>query len=196
MRKVCCVIILSFCIAGAFAQNVAVINGRPISNKEFMWFYKKNHSGNANATYQDLAAYLDLYINFKLKVMDARETGLDKDTAYTKEIENYESALRTQKRVSKSNAEYSFILNEYREAVLMFNISEKKIWERAQNDENQLRNFYENHKNQYQQSSFDEARGQVIADYQQKMEDEWIIALRKRYAIKVNHDEVRKLAKL
>ncbi|WP_449435196.1 hypothetical protein [Pedobacter steynii] len=41
MRKVYCAIIISLFITGAFAQNVAVVNGKPISNKEFMWVYKK-----------------------------------------------------------------------------------------------------------------------------------------------------------
>lgn len=196
MRKVCCVVVLLLFIAGAFAQNVAVVNGKPISNKEFMWFYKKNHAGNANATYKDLEAYLRLYINFKLKVLDAKEWGLDKDTAYVKEVKNYETALRTQKRISKTNVEYSFIINEYKEAVLMFNISEIKIWERAQNDENQLRDFYDKNKNAYLQGSFDEVRGKVISDYQQKLENEWIETLRKRFFVKVNQDELKKLAKL
>ncbi|MGF1922883.1 MAG: hypothetical protein ACQUHE_01795, partial [Bacteroidia bacterium] len=56
----------------AFAQNVASVNGKSISSKEFMWVYKKNHGGVTNASYADLSAYLNLYINFKLKVIDAR----------------------------------------------------------------------------------------------------------------------------
>jgi len=195
VRKVYCSIIISLFITGAFAQNVAVVNGKPISNKEFMWVYKKNHSGNGNAAAEDLHAYLTLYVNFKLKVTEARELGLDTDTGYLAEVKNYEHALRTQKRISKTKPEYLFIMNEYKEAVLMFNISEIKVWNQAQNDENQLRIFYDKNKSVYLQSSFDEVRGQVVTDYQQELENEWIKALRKKYPVKINQDEIRKLAK-
>ncbi len=196
MRKVYCAIIISLFITGAFAQNVAVVNGKPISNKEFMWVYKKNHSSYRNVTPEDLEAYLSLYINFKLKVLEAKEMGLDKDTAYLAEVKNYEHALRTQKRISKTKPEYVFIMNEYKEAVLMFNISEIKVWNQAQNDENQLRIFYDKNKSVYLQSSFDEVRGQVVTDYQQELENEWIKALRNKYPVKINQDEIRKLARL
>ncbi|WP_449435195.1 hypothetical protein [Pedobacter steynii] len=122
--------------------------------------------------------------------------GLDKDTAYLAEVKNYEHALRTQKRISKTKPEYVFIMNEYKEAVLMFNISEIKIWNQAQSDENQLRIFYDKNKSVYLQSSFDEVRGQVVTDYQQELENEWIKALRNKYPVKINQDEIRKLARL
>ena len=166
MRKAYCIIILSLFVSSAYAQNVAVINGKAISNKEFIWFYKKNHAGNSGASYQQLEDYLNLYINFKLKVLDAREMGLDRDTAYLNEVANYEAATRAQKRGSTTNAEYPLIINEYKEAVLMFNISEMKLWNKAQNDEEQ-----------------------------KKLEDEWMDELRKRYTIKINKEEIRKLTK-
>lgn len=160
-----------------------------------MWVYKKNHAGVANASYQDLAAYLDLYINFKLKVMDAKSMGLDADTAYKKEINGYEDAMKAQKKTSPKNIEYNFIMNEYREGVLMFNVSEKKIWSRVQDDETQIRNFYNKNAGNYAGKSFEDVRGQVIADYQQSLEDQWIKSLRAKYTVKVNEDELRKLAK-
>ena len=164
VRKAYCILILLFSGAGVYAQNVAVVNGKPIGDKEFMWFYKKNHSGNTNASHADLEAYLNMYINFKLKVLDAKDLGLDRDTAYLNEVSNYEAALRAQKKDRKTNAEYSMIMNEYKEAVLMFNASELKIWNNDQQD-------------------------------QQELEREWIVALRKKYPVKINQSELSKLAK-
>lgn len=161
-----------------------------------MWFYKKNHSGNANVSFDDLSSYLNLYVNFKLKVLDAKKMGLDKDTAYIAEVENYEYALHTQKRISKTNAEFVFIMNEYRDAVLMFNLSEMKIWNKAQNDESLLRSFYEKNKDAYLQRPFEEVSGQVIVDYQRKLERDWVESLKKTYTVKIYQDELRKLAKL
>ncbi|WEK19780.1 MAG: hypothetical protein P0Y49_01245 [Candidatus Pedobacter colombiensis] len=165
MRAVYCIIILFLFISGAFAQNVATINGKPISNKEFMWFYKKNHGGNANASVKDLEAYLNQYINFKLKVLDARDMGLDTDTAYLAEIKNYETTLAAQKRVPKTSMIYSMLMNEYKEAALMFNVSEIKIWNKSKDDQDSL-------------------------------ERDWMDALKKKYTVKINQNEVKKLAKL
>ncbi|KQC00045.1 hypothetical protein [Pedobacter sp. Hv1] len=196
MRKVYCISILCFLNIASFAQNVASVNGKSISSKEFMWVYKKNHAGVASASYQELAAYLDLYINFKLKVIDAKGMGLDVDTAYKKEINGYEQALKAQKKASPKNIEYNFIMNEYREGVLMFNVSEKKVWSKVQDNDSQLRDFYSKYINKYDGKGFDEVKGQVIADYQQNLEDDWIRLLKLKYTVKVNDDELRKLAKL
>ncbi|RZK82123.1 MAG: hypothetical protein EOO92_02935 [Pedobacter sp.] len=195
MRKAYCIFIL--CLSGtlALAQNVATVNGKPIEHKEFMWFYKKNHPGNGNISYADLMAYLELYVNFKLKVLEAREMGLDKDTAYVKEVKNYETALRGQKHLSKDKPEYRYIMNEYGDAVLMFNISEMKIWNRAQNDENQLRSFHDKNRALYQGKPFEEVKGQVISDYQLSLEKDWVIELKKKYPVKVNTEQVKKMAK-
>ena len=161
-----------------------------------MWVYKKNHNGIANASYSELLAYLDLYINFKLKVIDARSIGLDADTAYKAEINGYENALKAQKKTSPKNSEYTYIMNEYREGVLMFNVSERKIWSKAWDNESKLREFYSENASTYGNKDFDEVRGQVIADYQQQLEKEWIKLLRTKYTVKINDDELRKLAKL
>ena len=81
-----------------------------------MWFYKKNHANNAGVTAKDLEAYLNQYINFKLKVLDAKEMGLDTDTAYLAEIKNYETALNAQNRISKGRWVYTMTMNEYKDA--------------------------------------------------------------------------------
>ena len=104
--------------------------------------------------------------------------------------------VQAQKKTSPKNIEYAFIMNEYREGVLMFNISEKKVWSKAWDDENKLREFYSANASNYANKSFDEARGQVIADYQQNLENEWIKLLRSKYTVKINDDELRHLAKL
>lgn len=165
MRKTYCIIILCFLIKGVFAQNVATIDGKPITNKEFMWFYKKNHMGNSAVSARDLETYLNQYINFKLKVLDAKEMGLDTDTTYLAEVKNYEAALEAQKKTAKNSKTYTMIINEYCDAALMFNVSEIKVWNKAKED-------------------------------QDSIEQEWINALRKKYIIKINQNEVKKLAKL
>ena len=160
-----------------------------------MWAYKKSHNGSITADYNDLLAYLNLYINFKLKVLDAREMGLDKDTNYQEEIKSYNDALEAHRKVIRSDKDRDYLLNEYKEGVLMFNVSELKIWDKAQGDEQAITAFYNENK-QYYNKPFNEVKGDVIADYQQKLEESWLKNLREKYPIKINENELRKLAKL
>ena len=195
VRKVCCIFIFYFFAQTAFAQNVAYVNEKPISAKEFIWIYKKNHPGVTNASYQDLADYLTLYVNFKLKVTDAKALGLDTDTAYKKEINGYEKALKAQKKISSKSITYDYIMNEYREGVLMFAISEQKIWSKIQDNNKQLLDFYHKNKSIYGDKDFSEVRIQVSNDYQLFLEDEWIKSLKSKYAVKINEEELKKLAR-
>ena len=194
VKKAYSLFVFSFIYSFSFAQNVATVNGKPVSTKEFIWAYKKSHNGSVSADYAALASYLNLYLNFKLKVLDAREMGLDKNPFYQEEIKTYETALDAHKKTSVNNKNHDFLLNEYREGVLMFNVSEQKIWSRAQDDEQAVKDFYHQHKKDYQ-APLSEIRGQVIADYQQNLEEDWLSSLKQKYQIKVNENELRKLAK-
>ncbi|WP_293788261.1 hypothetical protein [uncultured Pedobacter sp.] len=179
----------------SFAQNVAVVNGKSISAKELMWAYKKSHNGNVNVPYDTLQAYLNLYINFKLKVLDAREMGLDKSADYQEEIRTYEDALATHKKAGVNYKDNDFLLNEYREGVLMFNVSEKKIWNKVQEDEQAVNEFYVQNQKNYNKP-LGEVRAMVIADYQQSLEEKWLKSLKQKYQIKINENELKKLARL
>lgn len=195
VRKAYCLFVFSLLCSLSFAQNVAVINSKPISSKEFMWAYKKSHNGNASSDYNDLLSYLNLYIDFKLKVLDAKEMGLDKNPIYQEEIKTYETALETHKKVTNSGKDHDYLINEYREGVLMFNISEQKIWNKAQDDEPGIEDFYNKNKKNYNKP-LTEVKGEVIADYQQKLEENWLYKLKEKYSVKINENELRKLAKL
>lgn len=195
VKKAYCLFVFSFIYSISFAQNVAVVNGKSISAKEFMWAYRKSHNGIVSAPYDTLQAYLNLYINFKLKVLDAREMGLDKSADYQEEIKTYEDALATHKKAGVSNKDHDFLLNEYREGVLMFNVSEQKIWNKVQEDVQGVNEFYTKNLKNYNKP-LGEVRGEVIADYQQSLEEKWLKSLKQKYQIKINENELKKLAKL
>ncbi len=63
------------------------IDGEPTTVEEFLYIYEKNNQ-NASAQ-QSLNEYLDLFINFKLKVHAAEEAQLDTAAAFKQEFEKY-----------------------------------------------------------------------------------------------------------
>ncbi|MFB1021140.1 MAG: peptidylprolyl isomerase [Vicingaceae bacterium] len=63
-----------------------------ISKSEFKRVYQKNNSGEI-ITKSTVDEYLDLYVNFKLKVMEAVKRDMDKDEAFIKELGGYRKQL-------------------------------------------------------------------------------------------------------
>ena len=84
--------------ASIFAQDKSpalfTIGNEPVSVKEFKYIYEKNNSGEKKLySEKSLRDYLDLYINFKLKVKAAKAAGMDTSAKFTKEFKNYRSQL-------------------------------------------------------------------------------------------------------
>ncbi|RDV15152.1 peptidylprolyl isomerase [Pontibacter diazotrophicus] len=74
--------------------TIATLGTQPVSIEEFRYVYEKNNSGNEDAyTRQSVSEYLNLYTNFKLKVLEAQGQGLDTTTAFRRELEGYKEQL-------------------------------------------------------------------------------------------------------
>ncbi|WP_442590083.1 hypothetical protein ACSBL2_02375 [Pedobacter sp. AW31-3R] len=193
MRKICCITILFFSCAGAVAQSIAVINGSPISQREFIWIYQKHRPGNAKVTATQLISFLNIYIDFKLKVIDAREQGMDKDSTYLAEVQNYEQAFRSSAPVNMLQTDYQLVMNEYKEALLLFNISEKKVWDTISDTGDSIYNYYISHSSDYNGAAYEEVKSEVAADYQQHLECDWVTGLRNKYKVTIDQNAVMKL---
>lgn len=61
---------------------------------EFIYLYKKNHPSKEEFTDRKIDEYLNLFINFKLKVTEARSRGIDKTPEFIKEYNTYKDELR------------------------------------------------------------------------------------------------------
>ena len=61
---------------------------------EFIYLYKKNHPTKEEYTDQKIEEYLNLFINFKLKVTEARTRGIDKTPEFIKEYNTYKDELK------------------------------------------------------------------------------------------------------
>lgn len=80
---------------------LATIDGMPISRDEFMYAYQKNKalSGQKSLTPQE---YLNLYINYQLKVADALAKGLDTTKTFRREFQLYRDQQLSKKLVNPS----------------------------------------------------------------------------------------------
>lgn len=79
------------------AQNNQVllsVADEDITVDEFMYIYNKNNTQrNEKADRKSIEEYLDLYINFKLKVKEAEELGLDTVSVFIEELAGYREQL-------------------------------------------------------------------------------------------------------
>ena len=114
MKKVILSIIL---LAGAmmgFAQEDKVlmtINGDPVMLSEFLYIYEKNNQ-ESSLEKKSMEEYLDLFINFKLKVAEAIAQGVDTTEAFKKELAGYR-AQATPKYMQDNEAIDSLVQLSY-----------------------------------------------------------------------------------
>jgi len=94
MKKLATVIALAAAsIAFAQQQVLFTIGDEAISTEEFKAVYLKNRDIGRDIDPKTPSEYLDLYINFKLKVKQARELGYDTLPSFKREFNNYRKQL-------------------------------------------------------------------------------------------------------
>lgn len=109
---------LSIVLMGAsllgFAQEDKVlmtINGEPIMASEFLYIYEKNNQ-ETSLEKKSMEEYLDLFINFKLKVTEAIAQGVDTTQEFKDELKGYR-AQATPKYLQDNAAIDSLVLLSY-----------------------------------------------------------------------------------
>lgn len=93
-----CIFLLILTSLSVSAQKkneiIAAVGGFPVTEKEFEASYLKNNSNVLNEKDKKTPTeYLDLYINFKLKILEARKLGYDTAKVYTDELKGYRAEL-------------------------------------------------------------------------------------------------------
>lgn len=70
------------------------VDGKPVTKEEFLYVYKKNNPDKQNDySKASLQEYLDLYVNFKLKVTEARAEKIDTTQKVREELQKYGDQL-------------------------------------------------------------------------------------------------------
>lgn len=111
----------------AFDKKLFAINDKIISGTTFLIYLKTQQK--AGLTLKPINKLVD---SFYQKFLDEQLT-----TYYTDHLET-------------EFPDFSNVMDEYRDGLLLFDLMEKEIWERSKTDTLGLKNFYENQKNAYQ----------------------------------------------
>ena len=102
---------VSFC-AYAQKETLMTINGKAVSAEEFLYIYEKNNQAGA-VDPKTMDEYLDMFINFKLKVAEAEAQGIDTTESFKKELKGYR-AQATPKYLQDASAMDSLVEMSWR----------------------------------------------------------------------------------
>ena len=138
------------------------------------------------------------YLDFAVFLEDNQRKS--KPTSYVKLVsEQYSRFIKSnileiyKNNLESENLDFKFILREYREGLLLFNLMQDKIWTVRDSDSTKLKVYFEENKNKY--SSFEDDRGRVIGDFQQLQEEIWINTLKSKHKVTLNKGVIRRLKK-
>lgn len=104
-------------------------------------------------------------------------------------------------RLSDLDPAFKQQINQFTEENLLFEVMNTKIWNKASADSVALKNYYDAHKTKYISESgapinnFEDARGLVVADYQEYLEEKWLNELKKKYPVVINQKVFESLKK-
>lgn len=105
------------------------IAGTPVSKSEFEKVYRKNNNKEGAYDMKDVREYLELYINYKLKVKEAEEEKLDTSVTFINELKGYRKQLSqpymTDKEVTDGliKEAYDRMLKDVRAAHILINVA-------------------------------------------------------------------------
>lgn len=94
--------------------------------------------------------------------------------------------------LAKVDEAMKYLIQEYHDGLLLFEISNREVWEKAAADSvGQMKWYKKYRKKRYGKKKYEEVKAAVTADWQDELEKRWVDALRKRYDV-VIYDEVLK----
>jgi len=98
-----------FFATALFAQAtdpvILTVGGESVSRSEFMRVFKKNNTKETGYDKQAVDDYLELYVNYKMKVHEALELGMDTVQSFKDELAGYRKQLAQPYLVDKQVSE-------------------------------------------------------------------------------------------
>ena len=137
----------------------------------------------------------------KFKTSDGKsfiDSGIESYSA--DQLINYEDS-----NLENKYPDFRYLMNEFHDGILLFDVSSEKIWNKVQSDSTGLHNYYLAHKNDAAAETADSAaadsvsshgtQADMISRYQDWLTDEWLNELRAKYPVKVNKAILSKVKK-
>lgn len=97
--------------------------------------------------------------------------------------------------LEKSEPEFASTLKEYKDGILLFELMQQKIWNKSLKDSLGLNQYFQNNLSSYTTNNIDEIKGEVMNDYQNYLEENWISELRDNSKITINTRQLNKLVR-
>jgi len=150
---------------------------------------------NQTITPQDFIKYLGRFFDVDLKqpvnsFLDLHYQNFIKECIITYEFDNLENKY----------PEFKELMNEYKYGMILFEMNNERVWSEALKDTLGLENYYEEMKFNYLDDKgvpkpLAEVRSIVLTDFQNKLENDWLNLLRKKYPVWINEELFNTLLK-
>jgi peptidyl-prolyl cis-trans isomerase SurA len=146
-------------------------------------------------TIQDFIHYLDRFQGMDLN----KQAKMFLDVQYEDFIKDF--MLRYERSVLEVKyPEYKELINEYHHGMILFEMNNEKVWNESLKDSTALEVFYEKIKFHYLDKEGNpkplaEIRSAVLTEYQNELENEWLMELRKRYPVWINEELFKSILK-
>jgi len=124
--------------------DTLIIQGLARYKKESMPSGNLYTFANQRFTTREFASYIEK--RKSMIVTDDPKDFIDRsiDTRLSDHIINYENSV-----LEKKYPDFRYLMNEFHDGILLFEISGRKVWNRVREDTVGLRQYYEEHKNNY-----------------------------------------------
>lgn len=137
------------------------VGDEPILAQEFIRVYNKNLEIVQDESQKDIDAYLNLFVNYKLKLQEAKSLGLDKKPSYLKELKGYQKQL-SKKYLTESNVTEALIKEAYDR--MSYEIKAQHILVRIEEYEKDTTAYYKkilNFKDRFFKQGFESVKNSV-----------------------------------
>ncbi len=112
-----------------------------------------------------------------------------------KDFKNEEILNYYKENLEKSEPDFAITLQEYKDGLLLFELMQQKIWEKSTKDSLGLKTFFDDNVAKYNATDLSKIKGEVMNDYQNYLEKNWIDELRKNQIIAIDNRQLKNLIK-
>jgi peptidyl-prolyl cis-trans isomerase SurA len=111
------------------------------------------------------------------------------------DFKNEEILNYYKENLEKSAPEFATTLQEYKDGLLLFELMQQTIWEKSTKDSLGLKTFFDENVSKYSSTELSKVKGEVMNDYQNFLDNNWIAELRKNVIIAIDNRQLKNLIK-